>query len=242
MEPQYYRQMAEVQERHWWYEAHRKILASVIGRLGLPARADILEVGCGPGANLNMLKAFGVVTGVEPDDFAVIHARNISGCRVEKGVLPDGLMVKGPFDLICAFDVIEHIDHDLDSVKAIRDLMRTGGHAIFTVPAHPFLWSQHDVVNHHKRRYVMTQFRDLLVSAGFEITFISYYNTLLFPLIVAVRMLKKFLKIKDGSDLAMPRLSIVNTALMEVFAFEKHLLKWKPLPFGVSILAVCRKP
>lgn len=242
MEPQTYRRMAEIQENHWWYEGRRKILASVIGRLGLPARADILEVGCGPGANLNMLKVFGIVTGVEPDDFSIIHARNVSGCRVEKGILPDGLMVRGPFDMIGAFDVIEHVDEDLESLKAIKDLLRTGGHAVFTVPAYQFLWSQHDVVNHHKRRYILPRFRELLTNAGFEVTFISYYNTLLFPLIAAVRMLKKFLKIEDVPDEAMPRLPFINTVLREIFAFERYMLKSRPLPFGVSIIAVCRKP
>lgn len=243
MERETYRRMAEIQEKHWWYEGRRRILSSIIAGLNLPARADILEVGCGPGANLNMLKTFGIVTGVEPDDFSIIHARNISGCQVEKGVLPDGLLVSGPFDLIGAFDVIEHVDQDLESLKALRDLLRTGGNALFTVPAYPFLWSEHDVVNHHKRRYILPQFYDLLKQAGFEITFISYYNTLLFLPIVAVRMLKKLMKIKDVPDETMPRWAFVNTLLGAVFASERHILsRGKALPFGVSIIAVCRKP
>ncbi len=241
MEQETYRRMAEIQENHWWYEARRRIIASLIEPLKLPANAQILEVGCGPGANLKMLKGFGNVVGVEPDDFSIEHARKVSGCRVEKGFLPDDLRVSGTFDLIGAFDVIEHVEPDRESLKALYNLTKKDGHALFTVPAYMFLMTQHDVVNHHKRRYVLPQFRDLLRGAGFEVEFISYYNTLLFPLIVAVRMTKKLLGIKDLPDDGLPRLPFVNTALREIFAFERNILKGTALPFGVSIIALCRK-
>jgi hypothetical protein len=109
------------------------------------------------------------------------------------------------------------------------------------VPAYVFLWSQHDVVNHHKRRYVLPQFRDRLREAGFEVRFISYYNTLLFPLIAGVRMVKKLLRLKESPDDSLPGLPFVNTALREIFAAERHILKAAALPFGVSIIALCRK-
>ena len=241
MEQETYRRMAEIQENHWWYEARRRIIASLIEPLKLPANAEILEVGCGPGANLKMLKGFGNVVGVEPDDFSIDHARKVSGCRVEKGFLPDDLRVAGPFDLIGAFDVIEHVEPDRESLKTLYNLTKTGGHALFTVPAYMFLWSQHDVVNHHKRRYVLPQFRDLLREAGFEVRFISYYNTLLFLLIAGVRMVKKLLRMKESPDDSLPRWPFVNTALCSIFAFERYILKYTALPFGVSIVAVCRK-
>jgi SAM-dependent methyltransferase len=241
MEQETYRRMAEIQENHWWYEARRRIIASLIATLKLPANAEILEVGCGPGANLKMLKGFGNVVGIEPDDFSIEHARKVSGCRVEKGFLPDDLRVSGPFDLIGAFDVIEHVEPDRESLKTLYAMTKKGGHALFTVPAYMFLWSQHDVVNHHKRRYVLPQFRDRLREAGFEVRFISYYNTLLFPLIAGVRMVKKLLRLKESPDDSLPGLPFVNTALREIFAAERHILKAAALPFGVSIIALCRK-
>jgi SAM-dependent methyltransferase len=235
-----YGRMAEIQDRHWWYEGRRRILRSLIARLGFKEGARILEVGCGPGANLKMLTEFGTVTGVEPDDFSVGHARVVSGCRVEKGTLPDSLGVSGPFDLVCAFDVIEHVEEDLQSLQALRRVMEEDGYALFTVPAYRFLWSHHDVVNHHKRRYTKGRFARLLRQAGYEIGYISYYNTALLPAVIATRFLKKLLRIKDKPDEVLPGQSFLNTALCRIFSSERFLLGHVALPAGISIVAVCR--
>ena len=240
MEPATYQRMAEIQDRHWWYEGRRRILRSLIGNLGLPAGAQILEVGCGPGANLEMLKEFGSVAGMEPDDFARARAGKISGCPVKKGFLPHDIPFTGPFDMIGAFDVIEHVEEDAASIKALHGLTKPGGYALFTVPAYMFLWSLHDERNHHKRRYVLPQFRALLEGGGYRVEFISYYNTFLLPLVAGVRFLKNMLKITDSPDEELPG-AAVNRILLAVFSLEKNLLKFFPLPAGVSIVAVCRR-
>jgi SAM-dependent methyltransferase len=244
MDHDVYRRMAEIQDRHWWYEARRQIIARLIKSLKLHQDAKILEAGCGPGANLKMLSRFGDVWGFEPDEFAINHCRVYSGVpvvRLEKGFLPAPIPFSGPFDLIGAFDVIEHVQQDADSLKALYEITKPGGYALFTVPAFPFLWSQHDVVNHHHRRYVLPQFKKLLTDAGYNVTYISYYNTLLFPLVLGVRMLKKALKIKDRPDEAMPD-SAMNIILRLIFASERFVLGKLRLPFGVSIIAVCQRP
>jgi SAM-dependent methyltransferase len=238
-----YRRMAEIQDRHWWYEGRRAILRSVIGRLGLPRSARILEAGSGTGANLRMLSEFGDVKGFEPDDFARDTARAVAGVDTPRGFLPDDVPYAGPFDLVCAFDVIEHVEKDAESLKALCALTAPGGYAVFTVPAFMFLWSRHDEVNHHFRRYRRPQFRALLAGAGYEVRFISYYNFALFPVVAGVRLARRFLKIGGGeADDAMPRHGLVNNALRAVFAVDRHLLALGPLPFGVSIIAVCRRP
>lgn len=244
MDHDVYRRMAEIQDRHWWYEARRRIIASRIKKLNLPRNIKILEAGCGPGANLKMLARFGDVWAFEPDEFALNHCRAYSGvppAQLDTGFLPAPLPFAGPFDLIGAFDVIEHVQQDVESLAALHTAVKPGGYALFTVPAFPFLWSQHDVVNHHHRRYVLPQFEKLLRDAGFEITFISYYNTFLFPLVAGVRFIKKALRIKDRPDETMPG-PLVNKTLQFIFASERHFLGRIPMPFGVSIIAVCRRP
>ncbi len=244
MDHDVYRRMAEIQDRHWWYEARRHIIASCIKKLNLPDNAKILEAGCGPGANLKMLARFGNVWGFEPDSFAINHCRvysSISPAQLETGFLPAPIPFEGPFDLVGAFDVIEHVQQDKESLAALYQITKPGGYALFTVPAFPFLWSQHDVVNHHHRRYVLPQFETLLREAGFDIRLISYYNTFLFPLVAGVRLIKKALNIKDKPDEALPG-PLVNKALRYIFATERYLLGRVPLPFGVSIIAVCRRP
>ncbi len=241
MEQSLFHQMADIQATHWWYEARRKIIESFIRPLNLKKGAAILEVGCGTGVNLTMLKKYGETCAVEPNEFARTTAQKLSGCDIREGYLPHDIPFQGPFDLIGAFDVIEHIDDDRGSVMALRALLKDDGHALFTVPAFTFLWSRHDEANHHKRRYRRDEFRRLLENAGYKIEYISYYNTLLFPLVAAVRLAKKTLNLNDSPDETMPRLPFVNTILCAVFAAERHLLKFTTLPFGVSIIALCRK-
>ena len=241
MDADVYRQLAEVQEKHWWYEARRRILHSFLHALSLPRNARILEVGCGSGANLTLLRQFGEVKGVEPDAFARDWAKRVSGCEIEDGALPDRLPFTGPFDLLCAFDVIEHVEQDAASLRALRGLVAPGGYALFTVPAYQFLWSGHDVVNQHARRYTRAAFRAKLRAAGFEIVRLSYYNMLLFPLVAAYRLGRKALGVKDGLDTALPS-PVVNDVLQKIFAAEAPLLRHIDLPFGVSIIAVCRRP
>lgn len=245
MDQDVYHRMADIQDRHWWYEGRRQILATLIKRLHLPTGARILEAGCGPGANLKMLSRFGEVFAFEPDDFAISHCRENSGIaaeRLQTGFLPAPIPFNEPFDLVGAFDVIEHVEADSESLKALHTLTKPGGYALFTVPAYPFLWSQHDVVNHHKRRYLRSQFKKLLTEAGYTVEFISYYNSALFPLVVLVRFIKKTLKVKDSPDETLPRYEVINQVLRLVFAAERFLLGRIPLPCGVSIIAVCRKP
>ncbi len=244
MEEHVYHRMAEIQDRHWWYEARRQILSTLIAKLKLPPQARILEVGSGPGANIKMLSAFGDLSVLEPDDFSRAHIIKTYGLpenRVKNGMLPGDIPFDNNFDLICAFDVIEHIEQDSASLKDLFKSLKTGGYAVFSVPAYQFLWSSHDEALHHKRRYTRPAFGTLLKQSGFQVEFISYYNTALFPLIAIVRLAKKFLGIKKGADDTLPRFPIVNILLRTIFATEKYILNPIALPFGVSIVAVCRK-
>lgn len=245
MDHDVYRRMADIQDRHWWYEGRRQILSSIIARLNLPSSARILEAGCGPGANLKMLARFGDVSAFEPDDFALNYCREHSGIPVERlgaGFLPTPIPFDKPFDFVGAFDVIEHVEADIESLEALYQLTAPGGYALFTVPAFPFLWSQHDIINHHKRRYVRSEFSTLLEQAGYKINYISYYNTTLFPAVAAVRFLKKILNMEDKPDEALPRFDFINHLLCRIFSAEKYILGRMPLPFGVSIIAVCQRP
>jgi len=240
MDQTYYRQMAALQSDHWWYEGRRAILASMIKALPLPKSAQILEAGCGPGANLTMLSCFGELSAFEPDEFASQHAAQISGVNVKTGTLPDQIPFGQNFDLIGAFDVIEHIEDDTAALTALRAQLKDSGYALFTVPAHQWLWSHHDEINHHKRRYTRKSFKAALERAGFHVEKISYYNMWLFPMAVAVRAIKKFGGAREESDVSMPA-PAVNKALRCLFASERHLLKHINLPFGLSLLAICKR-
>lgn len=235
-----YDTMQKIEGNHWWFAARRKILSEQIAALDLPSSAEILEVGCGPGGNLAMLSHFGHVRAIEPDEASRIHAAE-GGFEVHGGLLPNGLPAfDTQFDLLAAFDVIEHVDDDQASVAALARLIRPGGRFIATVPANAWMWSRHDELHHHKRRYTLSAFREMFGRAGLKIQRATYFNTLLFPPIAAARMVKAVTGDQGGDD-AMPSPQI-NTLLRTIFATEAGILKHANLPFGVSILLVAQRP
>jgi SAM-dependent methyltransferase len=238
MERVVYEQMAELDERHWWYRARREVLAALIRRLALPPRnAQILEIGCGTGHNLPMLGQFGHVDALELDEEARRHAKKRLGREIMSAPLPElaGVPDAG-YDLIGAFDVIEHIDDDRAAIASIASKLKPGGKFVMTVPAHPWMWSAHDVVNHHKRRYSKGALKRLLEASPLRVEKIGYFNSLLFPAAVAERLSSK-MRGKDDADLKLPAAPL-NKALERTFAAERHMVGRTPLPPGLSLFAV----
>jgi SAM-dependent methyltransferase len=238
MERSVYRQMADLDDRHWWYRARREILADLIRREASPRpKARILEIGCGTGHNLAMLAGFGRVDALELDEEARTLAEKRLGRKAMSAPLPDLAGVKDRhYDLIGAFDVIEHIDDDAAALASIAAKLKKGGRFVMTVPAHPCLWSAHDVVNHHKWRYSKRGLRRLIVGSPLRIEKIGYFNSLLFPLALAERLASK-LRGKEEADLKLPPAPL-NWALEKAFAAERHLVGRLPLPPGLSLFAV----
>ena len=237
MERIVYQQMAELDDRHWWYRARRRILADLIRReANLPADARILETGCGTGHNLSMLGVFGHIDGLELDDEAAALSEKRLGRKVMRSPLPALDEVPGDYDLIGAFDVIEHIDDDTAALAAIATKLKPGGKFMMTVPAHPWMWTAHDVVNHHKRRYSKRSLKALIDGSPMRLDKIGYFNSLLFPLAVADRAVSK-LRGKDDGDVSLPPAPL-NRSLETVFAAERCLVGRLPLPPGLSLFAV----
>jgi SAM-dependent methyltransferase len=238
MERVVYERMAELDETHWWYRARREILATLIERrIKLPAQARLLEIGCGTGHNLQMLARFGAVDGIELDP----QARALASLRIGRPVggapLPklEGVPDRS-YDLVAVLDVIEHVEEDRESLETIARKLRTGGKILITVPAHPWMWSAHDEVNHHKRRYTARSLRQVIDAAGLKPELLSPFNSLLFPLAAAARIAGRVAGKQDSDDTLPP--PALNKLFERVFGWERYAIGRLPFPPGVSLVAI----
>jgi SAM-dependent methyltransferase len=242
VDPHIYQQMRSLEEQHWWFSGRRRIVGKMLDSLELPKQARILDAGCGTGGNLRFLSSFGEVTGVEIDDGAADLARERGTWPVLNGSLPDKMpFAERQFDLIVLLDVLEHIDEDVASLHSLQNLLAPGGYLVLTVPAFQFLWSPHDEEHHHKRRYRATGLQEIIQSAGLQLCYMSYFNTLLFPLVAAIRLVRRvFPARKVGQDVQLPK-PAVNRMLEALFSSECYWIGRHRMPFGVSLMAVARK-
>lgn len=237
MEADAYLEMAATEDRHWWFAGRRRILSSVIVGLNLPRDAQVLEIGSGTGGNLMMLSRFGQVSAMEMDANARAIAMAKTGGRfdIRAGICPHAIpFSEQRFDLICMIDVLEHIEDDVGTLCAIKNHLKPGGRVLISVPAYSWLWSAHDEFLHHKRRYGSGELQQKFDAAGLRLLKLSHFNTILFPLAAAARLIGGASK---SPGTATPPLAI-NWVLQELYSFERFVLKFVDLPFGLSQVAV----
>ncbi|MEX2222190.1 MAG: class I SAM-dependent methyltransferase [Candidatus Rokuibacteriota bacterium] len=239
MDPTYAAVHAEEDRAHWWFLGRRAIILAEMARRLPAGRGRVAELGCGSGGMLEALARFGTAVGVETDPTLRERARG-RGLDVRAGALPDAVPLEiGRWDAVCLFDVLEHVDDEAGALAACRRLLAPGGRLFVTVPAYAWLWSRHDELLGHRRRYTTGSLRRAAEAAGFTVERLTYFNTLLAPPIIAVRLARAALR-RPGHDLARPA-PLWNRALAAGFAAEARLLGWTSLPFGISVLLAARR-
>ena len=234
--------MFRVEQAHWWYTGRRKILAGfveAICRKVTDRRPKILDVGCGTGANLLMLSQYGDAEGVDVSEDALAFCRERGLDRVRLGAGEELPYEDGTFDLVTAFDVVEHMDDDLAGLREMRRVLRPGGRVFLFVPTFMFLWGLQDDVSNHRRRYRLPELQRVLEQAGFEIERATYANITFFLPILVMRKLMRLTGIKTDSENSI-NISAFNGVLGRLFGAESWMLRYMNLPFGVSGLCVAR--
>ncbi|MBX7100681.1 MAG: class I SAM-dependent methyltransferase [Myxococcaceae bacterium] len=241
MEAHLYEAHEQLEADHWWFEARRQIIEDTLKRATAERQGlSVLDIGCGTGGMAPMLSRFGALEGVEGSPDALERARRrFPGYVFHAGSLPDGLP-EGAWDLITAFDVLEHLDQPVATLRQVSGRLKPDGAFVCTVPALPLLWSHHDVLNHHRRRYTATTLREHLEAGGLRVEWLSYFNSWLFPAVLGARLLGKLRSTQSDSDLA-PVKEPLNGVLKALFASEKHVLKRARFPVGVSLIAITRR-
>ena len=238
MEAAEYDRMARVEERHWWFRARLAVVRTFLERYVPQGRG--LDCSCGTGLTLKSLPQW-VQTGADLEGLALKHAAARGLTQLVRADLTKLPVADACLDLVTSLDTLEHIDSDTAALAEIVRVLKPGGHGLFTVPAHPWMFSAHDRALHHVRRYRRAEFRDKVKAAGFEIRKLRYINCALFPLIALARLISR----DDGksrSDTEKVPTAPINFALYAAFASERLFLPWLPSVIGVSLLCLARKP
>jgi SAM-dependent methyltransferase len=237
-----YQVMHELELQHWWFRGRRQVLVDLLRRhLSLGSRPRLLDLGCGTGGNIGALAGLGEVIGIEPDPSAVTLARSRGGAaflRANGTALP---FASESFDAVVASDVLEHIAEDSSAVREISRILRRGGLLVFSVPAHPWLFTHHDAALLHHRRYTRQSIQRVIRGGGLTIGWLSYWNTLLFPLVCAYRMVAKLRADTGVQSDPRPTPALLNEMLTGLLQVEAWILRHTRLPWGVSLVGVARR-
>ncbi len=234
--------MFAVEESHWWFVGRRRILSSFVKPLvqGIE-NPRILDVGCGTGANLEMLGEFGAAEGVDVSAEALEFCRSRGLTDVKQGEAEKLPYADGSFDLVTGLDVVEHLDDDLGGLGEMYRVLKPGGSALLFVPAFNFLWGVQDDISHHRRRYTLPNFQDVIRRAGFAVERASYVNITFFLPILLGRALMRVTGFRPESENNLT-LGFMNGVLGKILGAEASVLRYSNFPFGVSAICVARKP
>jgi SAM-dependent methyltransferase len=253
-DPEFFAKLADVEDRHFWFRTRNEVITTLLEQFtqGWGEGFRVLEVGCGTGNVLQALEKAcpnGIVVGMDLFAEGLVFARKRTSCSLVQGdVERPGFGL--PFDVVGAFDVIEHLPDDLRILRSLRAMLRPGGVLLLTVPAYPALWSYFDEASHHCRRYEPQELRRKLIEVGLEVEFLSPFMASIYPLMWFVRKIGSLRRRGVKSEqtdltLTLRELKIVpgvNGLLNFVLRQEAKLLRArKGLPFGSSLIAAARR-
>jgi SAM-dependent methyltransferase len=232
----------DLENTYWWFVARNTIIRKLTERWsGLKKGDEVLDVGCGTGGFAMLINDIYNPVCMDMSETALDYCRKRGITRLFKGLLNE--FPKGSYDIKGLFmlDVLEHIDNDVSVLEEVVDTLPNDGAFIVSVPAYQWMWSRHDKMHMHYRRYTKQQLNQLLKNAGFEIEFTSYFNSLLFLPAVLKRFLDK-IKGEKGKYYPVDQVSpLMNKIFKSIFLLELWFLRFLRFPFGLSILTIARK-
>jgi SAM-dependent methyltransferase len=248
VQAEYYKEYYQLERTNWWFVARKKILQDQVIRL-FPGdkKLRILNVGAALGASTIMLQEFGDVVSIEYSKDCCDFVNREMGLGFIHGSITELPFAADEFDLVCAFDVVEHVQDDRLAVAELHRVCKQGGYVFTTVPTFKSLWSEHDVINEHVRRYTMKNYLALFDTKKARIHFRSYYNFFLFPPVAAFRLASFLLKGKNKnapprSDNSKLKDGFISKILYRIFKSETFFLKKGiRLPVGISLMVISEK-
>jgi SAM-dependent methyltransferase len=239
-----------IEERYWWSVGTRRLFFALLDQLGLRRDARVLDVGCGTGIMLRELaERFDAAAGIDYSGLALEFCRQRGLRRLARGDATRLPYASEALDLVLALDVVEHLDDDAGCVAEMARVCRPGGHVLVHVPAFPFLWSDKDVLNHHRRRYRRAALRTLIEATGLEVRHLTHFNSTVFPLAAGMAWARGSASATAPPERGAAALDALyalpaplNAALTAMLGVEGALARRVAVPFGMSLVCLARKP
>jgi ubiquinone/menaquinone biosynthesis C-methylase UbiE len=246
MEPDEYERMYRAENKHWWYLGMEAITDTFLKRLGSPEKnLNILDAGCGTGAAMSTyLAKYGKVTGIDISALALKFCRTRNLAPLALASVLEIPFQASSFDLVTSFDVLyeRNVTSDVIAMNEFFRVLCPGGFILLRLPAYDWLRGQHDLTIHTARRYTVLQAAHLLKNSGFQILHLTYANTILFPLALAKRLLERLWRpVPSSSDLSV-EVGAFNELFRQILSCEAPFVARMRLPFGLSVIALGRKP
>jgi len=243
MNSDFYNTYFEVEKSHWWFKVRRNIIFSILSKYKIEKDKKILDYGCGSGFFVGQLqkKSFNA--------YGMDISKKAIECGIGRGVKnlfqENEMKVNFPdsyFNVILAMDVIEHIEDDKSAIRELRKLLKSDGYLIITVPAYQWMWGIQDEATHHYRRYTTNSISGLVKNfPDLRILKKTYFNTFLFLPVALVRLMSKWLNIKNRESDFDINNKFINAIFYSIFNLESQFIRFTNFPFGVSILLVLKK-
>lgn len=243
MEEIVYHTNYELENTYWWFLARNEIVLNAIKNIAkIGSGEEILDIGCGTGGFAGFLSKEYKVICLDTSPLAIDYCKKRGLNNLFLCPLADFPKSKWNVKSAIMLDVIEHIKDDAEVVRQVFDLLPSGGKLIATVPAYQALWSKHDEVHMHYRRYNKNQIAELFVKCGFSVEYVSYSNSFLFPLALLKRYFDKLSQSDKSEYVPVDRVSkLANWAFHKIFSFERHFQPVISFPFGLSVIIIGHK-
>ena len=238
-----YQKLYKFENFYWWHIGRKYIIQSLLCKILLKPNSKILDAGCGTGGNIETLARFGDVIGVDNSPEAIKFCEKRGFENVQLKNIENTGFSDNSFDLIVALDILEHLENDIDALKEFHRILKEDGYILISVPAYQFLWSEHDIAVHHKRRYSMEEINTCLLEADFRVIKKTFAITSIAPVVFIYRIIGKiypgFKKQKNSDYVLLPVL--LNKFFIFLLRIEAFLLKYINFPFGISIMCIAKK-
>lgn len=254
MDKNYYRKYYDYERTHWWFITRNTLLMKIIEKnIPVTSQLKILNVGAGTGFTSELLGRYGTVTSIEYEQSCVELVNEKTNLHLIEGSILNLQYGDNTFDLVCAFDVIEHVEDDTKAVSEIIRVAKKDGHVFVSVPAFNSLWSRHDEINHHFRRYKQEQVLSLFKQRNnLQSIYYTYFNFFLFiPIYFARKSAGIIRKLKGtkipqstqlSTDFDIAGKGFLSALLKWIFSIEIPVVEKKQkLPFGVSFTLLAKK-